>query len=274
MPQLFIHIGLHKTGTTFLQREVFPLWKGVNYLAQDKLEYLTRMREGERYLLSREGLSGVNWARSADRIRSIENLGRLFPQARVIISFRQHAGYIASSYNQYLQRGGSLSFPEYFEPVGGGGLLKIEDFMYRPKLEAVRRAFVHEPLVLLHSDIVSDLPLVLSLLESYVGGRAPSVDAIRNRRHNQSVSYYPAKALRYLNARSQSALNAEGRWPLYHWRLQRLGLDPRSICQALSRRLFTRPLLVASDLDGVDDLFAEDWAYIRDQAETWRSAVS
>lgn len=274
MSQLFLHIGLHKTGTTFLQREVFPLWKGVNYLPQDKLEYLTRMREGQRYLLSREGLSGVNWASSAERIRSIENLGRLFPQARVIISFRRHAGYIASSYNQYLQRGGSLAFPEYFEPEGDSGLLKVGDFMYRPKFEAVRRAFEHEPLVLLHSDIVGDLPRVLSLLESYIGGRAPDIATVKRRRHNQSVSYYPGKVLRFLNARSASALNPQGRWPLYHWRLQRLGLDPRSVCQALSKRLFTRPLVAPAELAGMDDIFADDWAYICERADAWRSGLS
>ena len=71
---LFLHIGLHKTGTTFLQQAVFPKWQGINYIPEDKLEFLVRMDEKQDYLLSREGLSGKNWAHAEERAKNINKL--------------------------------------------------------------------------------------------------------------------------------------------------------------------------------------------------------
>ena len=41
-PPLFIHIGLHRTGTTFLQREVFPKLQSVHFLHGPEVNYWVR----------------------------------------------------------------------------------------------------------------------------------------------------------------------------------------------------------------------------------------
>ena len=53
---IVIHLGLHKTGTTFLQQEIFPKLAGVNYKVyfdENKYEF-----NDEINLISCESLSG------------------------------------------------------------------------------------------------------------------------------------------------------------------------------------------------------------------------
>ena len=91
---LFFHVGMHKTGTTFLQQAVFPHWRGINYVPWPHLELLLRLDDNKINLVSREGLSGKNWAHYEERERSLQRLAELFPASRILISFRKHSGYI------------------------------------------------------------------------------------------------------------------------------------------------------------------------------------
>jgi hypothetical protein len=127
---IFFHVGLHKTGTTFLQRAVFPKWRGITYIPWPNLELFLRLDSGRTYLVSREGLSGRNWAHHHERDASLKRLSELFPDAQILISFRKHSGYIISSYRQYLQRGGAEVFERYFDIESDGGFMKRDDFIF------------------------------------------------------------------------------------------------------------------------------------------------
>ena len=73
---LLLHKGLYKIGNKFSKKAVFPYGKDTTFLPHDKLEYISR-------------------------------LALFFSFSRIILSFRRHSSYIASS---YLQRGGYLPF--------------------------------------------------------------------------------------------------------------------------------------------------------------------
>lgn len=264
---LYLHIGLQKTGTTFLQKAVFPRWKGINYLPTDNLEKLLRIEDDEINLLSREGLSGKNWSSDTERRRNISNLAKHFPQARIILSFRRHSDFILSSYKQYLQRGGFEDFEHYFDIQSNQGFMKREDFLYRTKLETVLGCFEEAPFVILYSQIIEGLPQLLSNMEAFIGGSAPKVEDIPRKRYNKSVGYYPAILLRWLNRHASSELNPDGRYPLYHWRLKRLGIDPRSVCQYRLGFLPDKPMIPESIRREIDLYYTSDWDYIVRYAE-------
>jgi len=259
---LYLHIGLHKTGTTFLQQELFPKWKGIRYLQEDKLEYLTRMNVEDVYLLSREGLSGKNWMHADERSTCIRNLSTMLPEARIILSFRKHSGYIVSSYTQYLQQGGYLPFEEYFDMDHNRGFMKKEDFLFRRKIEDVQKYFDDMPFVILHEDILRDLDGLIKRIQGFIGGEAPDIHSINRRSHNKSVGYYPAMALRRLNKVSKSELNPDGRYDLYNWRFKRIGVDPRSLCQ-YRFNFFPKKSFISDSLkDTIDHYYCDDWAYV------------
>lgn len=57
-----IHIGMHKTATTFLQTEVFPRLEGFHYVGPPvAMRGLLTRPAGKRLLISDEYLSGVPW---------------------------------------------------------------------------------------------------------------------------------------------------------------------------------------------------------------------
>ncbi|MGE0383625.1 MAG: hypothetical protein AB7Q97_02785 [Gammaproteobacteria bacterium] len=260
---LFFHVGLQKTGTTFLQQAVFPLWRGLNYIPNDGLERLLRIDPERDYLLSREGLSGQNWASAAKRDASLKRLAELFPQARILISFRRHSGYLSSSYNHYLQHGGTLTPERYFDLAGDTGFMKREDFRFQRKIETLEACFGRPPFVFFLEELGSGLEGLLQDMRTFLPGEPPPVAAIRNRRVNRSVGYYPAKVLRWLNRHTRSELNPEGRHVLNHWRLRRWGLDPRTICQDWLAFLPSPPILDEGLLRAIDDYYAQDWAYVQ-----------
>lgn len=110
-----VHIGVHKTGSTWLQRDVFPTVAGATYatgplftaltqnLTRDTAFYAETFKAaiaetGKRVLLSWESLAagdpfgGQNPNRSADRLKSI------VPNASIILLTRERESLAHSLY--------------------------------------------------------------------------------------------------------------------------------------------------------------------------------
>lgn len=147
---ILIHIGYHKTGSTWLQRELFTTSnetfepfsfsdEGHSTLA----EYFFKDREG--YLLSsfndnypllqkeianikalphkdfnrkipvisHERLSGSPHSGGFDAKLISHRIKKVFPEARIFVVIREQKSFILSSYFQYLFNGGKWSFEKY-----------------------------------------------------------------------------------------------------------------------------------------------------------------
>lgn len=227
-------------------------------MRNDNLERLLRVDTDKPVLLSREGLSGQIWAHHDTRERSVSRLAQLFPNARIILSLRKHSKYIASVYCQYLHRGGHLKFDKFFDPHGNTGYMKIDDFRFDLKLEAVQQHFGRSPFVFFQEELRNGLEALLRDMEGFIGGEAPALSEIKEKKYNAGVKYHPAILLRFLNRYSRSELNPQGKLPLYHWRLQRLKLDPRSICQYWLTFAPKRPIIPIELSEYIDALYNED----------------
>lgn len=63
MVEFFLHVGLHKTGSTVLQNRVFPRIQGIDYLGRPfgTKHFLHRLArsQGDKVLLSSEGMAGM-----------------------------------------------------------------------------------------------------------------------------------------------------------------------------------------------------------------------
>ena len=105
---IFIHVGLHKTGTTFLQREIFPK------LQSDKIR-----------IISNEALSGIPHqpVHHADglgyfeRYQLADYIHFRFPDARIIVGLREKKSWVFSCYCQYVKTGGFLCFDDWRRDV-------------------------------------------------------------------------------------------------------------------------------------------------------------
>lgn len=112
MSKIIIHIGLHRTGTTFLQKEVFEKMKNINYVFDDALHRM-RIYNDKINLISNEGLSLSMPHSISGRIQVLDYLKTLFPNAKIILGFRERKGWLRSCYYRYVLSGGILRYKNY-----------------------------------------------------------------------------------------------------------------------------------------------------------------
>ena len=109
MTEYFIHLGLHKTGTTWLQSEVFSRLKNVSYLHQFELD--TIIPDSKKVLISCEWLSGKpHLLESTEKMYIIaDRLKKIFPSSKIIVGFRDKDSWLKSLWKQYIMEGGKTS---------------------------------------------------------------------------------------------------------------------------------------------------------------------
>ncbi len=136
-----IHIGYQRTGSTWLQKFLFPRSVGRFWPIEERkgnfIERLVRanalyfdagavryhyddlIREvmpGYVPLVSNERFCGSTLSGGYDTREIADRLKAVFPDARVLIGVREQTDMIRSSYNNYLIQGGSASLSEFLEP--------------------------------------------------------------------------------------------------------------------------------------------------------------
>lgn len=135
--EIFFHIGYHKTGTSYLQKKIFPYLKDISYfnctnidailepdLSVKEISKRKRAVFGEienlnKILLSRESLSGGIWIGNTDvAYKNADGLKSAFPDAKIIICLRNQTDFILSHYAFLVHRGnmwrGLDSFLDFF----------------------------------------------------------------------------------------------------------------------------------------------------------------
>ena len=219
------HVGLHKTGSTYLQKEVFPLYQGcfvgsggkgecadfLRYLAgttdadyqpRRAREFVEKLEaEHGNVLFSREALGGLLWdgpvstgQRSAARIVALSSA------VQVLISVRRQDRMLGSVYAQYVRQGGTQS-PEAFVDEASNerffDLAYLEyDRLVETYLRALRRTQV---LVLPYERLAADPQSAGEAIARFVGARLEG--SCPTRRRNPSLGPGSLEVLRRWNGR-------------------------------------------------------------------------
>ncbi|PRQ07584.1 hypothetical protein [Enhygromyxa salina] len=143
--QIIIHVGLHKTGTTFLQDRVFPALPGVRFVhplhyaqpSDGPIErllldlmfrnaacidvarhrqridaWLAQVREPT-VLISSEAIVGWPIENHSNLAVNAEYLARVFPTAKIWLVVRRQDRWVESAYAQLLKAGFSTSIERY-----------------------------------------------------------------------------------------------------------------------------------------------------------------
>ncbi len=240
--EVFLHIGLHKTGTGTLQRQYFPASEDLNLLTtllpemKTFVDLVTRkdplyfdpeaarsviaplLSEHKPNMLSNESFSGPPYAGIAEngldhRSPILTNLKMVFPDAKVILVLRRQDSLARSMYRQYLKSGGTRSIYQFYgmHKNGRPPLLSLDRFVYSPYVRALKASFSSGVLLLTFEQFVSDQPGFLRTLNEFLGIRRPKVSLTKE--NATKLGSFGMEATRVFNHLFRSHLNPAGLLP-------------------------------------------------------------
>lgn len=252
-----IHIGYHKTGTTWLQKLVFsnpdlgfisPVSTAdllARIVAPNPLDYYhedcqpmveealqTAAARGLVPVFSAERFSGSPHAGGFDSKIVAERLCQLFADARVLIVIREQKSSILSCYKQHVRTGGAISLRAYIDLPERMQLqiplFSFDHFKYHRLIKLYYSLFGQENVLVLPYELFVAHPAEFTQqLFSYAGApdTGKKLGKKRFERHiNQSLSPFELQVRRSMNAwvGSRNQLNQHSPFPLHPDRISKL----------------------------------------------------
>lgn len=195
---IFFHVGLPKTASTFMQRNVFPFFKGIKFVKKHDFKNRDRIISKTRFstvLLSIEldldGPSGYE---------KMVNVAEKYPGTKPIIVFRKHGSWVGSKYKYYLRKHGTASFSEYFNPDTKTGVLSEQSLQFFKKIELLEEKYGQKPLVMFQEEFQRHPMEAIKILADYVGASYDEKDikiATVKKSYSEHSLYYVRKLNRW-----------------------------------------------------------------------------
>lgn len=271
---ILVHIGYHKTGTTWFQRELFgrpPFRMPLRY--RDIVETLVYPHDlvfdaararaaldpalsapgsaGRVRVLSCERLSGNPHSGGYDSRTLADRVRATLPEARVWIVVRNQVDAIASNYRQYVREGGTGTLAYYLkgDPPERVPSFSLLHFEYHRLVLHYRELFGPDRvLVSCYEDFARDPRSFVRAVGRFAGGEAPLEALDFRNRANASFSDASIALLRISNAFSYypsmnqyPVVNLPGRralrGALQRWDARRPARGPSALRRRVAQRV-------------------------------------
>ena len=131
--KIYFHVGLAKTGSTFVQNNFFPKLKNIKYISTHKYKNcidIINNTNYKSYLISRE------FDRQLEE--EVSKILKHFPQTKIIIVFREHKKWISSQFKRYSKNGWHWDFEDFYNK-DNTGYWKKADMLYGDKLDIISK---------------------------------------------------------------------------------------------------------------------------------------
>ena len=258
LPEIYFHVGLGKTASTYLQYEVFPKFKGIHYIQRTKYNQYPKIIEknqADKYLISRE----------FDR-QFFEEVGKMAefdPNARIIIVLRKNESWIASQYRRYVKNGGYKTFNEFLDLEKNKGTWEKEEVYFYPKLKFIEEHFNPKPLVLFHDELKEDPYQFIKRIAKYTGtsfdkskiSLKPSHKSYSNKQlliiREVSKKLFKSDKVK-AKTKTMHYVKFRSRWLLCHLILYAAKILPGNIANKKS-------IIPKEDLAKVTEMYKNDW---------------
>lgn len=258
--EVFFHVGLAKTGTTYLQHNFFPKLKGIQYIQRTKyrdLKYakIIERTNHEKYLISNEFDRQLK--------QELENIASVYPDAKIIIVLRRHHSWIASQYRRRIKNGYSFTFKEFIDLENDQGFWKQKDLYFYPMLEMIERTFKSKPLVLFYDDLRNNPYQFLDKLAGFLGATYDKNSINLSSKHKS----FNDKQLKVIRTFSRLLFKQDFEYSKKYWvsKIQRLlRMIPRYFIlytSLLAPRFLVdkSPLISEEELEKVRAYYDKDW---------------
>lgn len=230
-PDCLVHIGYHRTGTSFLQTELFTLIPGAALtMFADEAERIAADPALRLAILTDEGLSSDL---ERDKPEMADELFRRFPDARVLIGVRSQYTIMRGIYHLHVKDGGTEDY-ESFVAARCGGL-----FNYDRMVDAYRSTFGAEKVFVLLQEDLSREPLASMAAVLQFAGIDPAIAAkVHNRQVKPSAGDL---TMRILRQRNRLIAPLRQLSPALHYKITRFGLPGSGFIDQTSGKTFRLP---------------------------------
>jgi hypothetical protein len=253
---LYFHVGLAKTGSTYLQNKFFHKLSGLRYIHTSKFykynEYVKKYKD-----------LPLLFSREFDRQfhRETLKIAQKYPQAKILIVLRSNEQWIASQYRRYVKNGGSVDIEDFIDVQNNKGLWKIEDARFLDKLEFLIENFKEKPLILFYNEFKKDPYHTFDRIAQYTNSSYKKESVSLNPKHKS----YSEKQLLFLKKHTKrwykkgpyhtgskdiSWWKFRSRWLILHIGLYLAKILPLK---------YDEQLIPEESLKKMKDFFSSDW---------------
>lgn len=232
--RLLLHIGYHKTATSWMQQRLFTPAHFYRQIADhaDVFAHVVQphglrfdpapMRDliaarrkalpsGEVSVISSEILSGHPFQGGHESDVYAARLHEIAPEARILISIRAQMKILPSVYMQYVLRGGTQAYDRFFDGTDELGYFAFtpQHFEYDLLVAHYQALFgVHNVYVLTQESLQTDMAGAAHRLAEFAGNdRFSGLSQAARRVYVPSYPEYAAPVLRRINHLQKSTLN-------------------------------------------------------------------
>ena len=172
--KVIIHIGLPKTGSTFLQtiiyRKLKDTCKFFGEFGEERFHWDSKLSTKRINIISNEQISGrpnVSF-KVADRYTVIARFGKMFPDAKIIMVLRDKKSWINSLYKEYVKSGfGAYPFDRWYNEIFDEEFLNVEKYV------DYLRSLFHEVMILQFEDLKKDHKIFVKKTCDFIGVDVP-----------------------------------------------------------------------------------------------------
>lgn len=165
-PQIFFHLGLPKTASTFLQRKVFPNLQDINFFKKRRFhqyKYINVKNASNNYLFSSEF--------DFELSNKLKEISGTHPDAGIILVFRKHGNWLESKYKYYIRKNGYKDLRQYFDFNKNQGVLKMDNLHYYEKIRLIEKYFYKPPLILFYEELKNNPVETIQLIAQWTNSR-------------------------------------------------------------------------------------------------------
>ena len=148
---IYFHVGISKTGSTFLQNRVFPRLSKITYIPTNKYH---RVFEEIKNCGNNKVLVSREFDRQLEREVTLFSIKHR--AATPIIVLRKHEEYLASQYKRFVKNGFKGGIEDFFDLDNDKGFFKILHLSFFYQIGVLKEKFEKEPVVLFYEDLRSN----------------------------------------------------------------------------------------------------------------------
>ncbi|MDQ0352742.1 hypothetical protein J2R98_002593 [Alkalibacillus filiformis] len=256
--KVYLHIGVHKTATTFLQWQVFPKLKGISLVRKSnskKLLYriknkklkgedfeeirqsLEKKRKGDQPLLiSYEGFSGSPFSQKKMKssYQILSDLRNIFPKeeydVHVILGLRNQVDLMTSLYIEFLHQGGDKKEETYIQELVDHEV--FDNYLYNQYIDHIESLYGDQYFVWVYENFKEQKEDYLLKLLNFLGfNHIPKYEHVQL---NRSYGRLQAKLARRLNKWFKTNKSPKGFIPEVKIKLK------RNYSKKIVKKLFNR----------------------------------